>query len=242
MKNLGKNSPSSESPSNSSKKKEVLRLASVSKIYKMGPSTIRALDGANLVIYEGEMLCIVGPSGSGKSTLLHIMGLLDTPTSGERYIDGIETTKMNERDQARVRGKKIGFVFQKFNLIPSLTALENVELPLVLSNGYNNRKEKAKKVLQLLDMGNRLDHYPSQLSGGQVQRVAIARALVNEPDVILADEPTGNLDSKTGKEVLEILSQLNKQGKTIVIITHDESISKIVERVVRIRDGKIIES
>lgn len=224
------------------KKKEVLRLKNLSKTYKMGPNTVHALDDANLVINDGEMICIVGPSGSGKSTLLHIMGLLDTPTSGERYIDGINTTKMNEKEQARIRGQKIGFVFQKFNLIPSLTALENVELPLILCTDHKDRKEKARLVLEKLDMGNRLDHYPSQLSGGQVQRVAIARALVNNPEIILADEPTGNLDSKTGKEVLAILSQLNKQGKTIIIITHDESITKVVERVVRIRDGKIIES
>ncbi|MFH1520186.1 MAG: ABC transporter ATP-binding protein [Candidatus Micrarchaeota archaeon] len=241
MKNPGKFSEL-EPSSNKMKKKEVLRLNNLSKIYKMGPNTVRALDNADLVINDGEMLCIVGPSGSGKSTLLHIMGLLDTPTSGERYIDGINTTKINEKEQARIRGEKIGFVFQKFNLIPSLTALENVELPLVLCANCKDRKKKAREVLEKLDMGNRTDHYPSQLSGGQVQRVAIARALVNDPEIILADEPTGNLDSKTGKEVLAILSQLNKQGKTIIIITHDESITKVVERVVRIRDGKIIES
>ncbi len=223
-------------------KKEVLKLKNVSKIYNLGSNKVMALDHANLIVQEGEILCIVGPSGSGKSTLLHIMGLLDTPTSGEVYIDGIETASMSERDQARIRGNKIGFVFQKFNLITSLTALENVELPLVLCTECSNRKEKAKRILEMLDMGKRLDHYPSQLSGGQVQRVAIARALVNDPEVILADEPTGNLDSKTGKEVLEILSNLNRQGKTIIIITHDESITRIVKRVVRIHDGRIIKS
>ncbi|MFH1785032.1 MAG: ABC transporter ATP-binding protein [Candidatus Micrarchaeota archaeon] len=241
MKNSRKNFSELEFHSNLMKKKEVLRLNNVNKIYDMGAVKVRALDGANLVVNQGEMVCIVGPSGSGKSTLLHIMGLLDTPTSGYRYIDGIETAKMSEAEQARIRGRKIGFVFQKFNLIPSFTALENVELPLVLCDGCKNRREQATKVLQSLDMGERLHHYPSQLSGGQIQRVAIARALVNNPEIILADEPTGNLDSKTGKEVLEILNKLNKQGRTILIITHDELISKNVPRVVRIKDGKIFE-
>jgi putative ABC transport system ATP-binding protein len=208
----------------------------------MGTVRVKALDGADLTVYEGEIVCIVGPSGSGKSTLLHIIGLLDTPSSGSRYIDGIETAKMSEAEQARIRGKKIGFVFQKFNLIPSFTALENVELPLVLCDDCKNRREQATAILKSLEMGDRLHHYPSQLSGGQIQRVAIARALVNNPDIILADEPTGNLDSKTGKEVLEILNKLNKQGRTILIITHDESISKSIPRVVRIKDGKIFES
>ncbi len=223
------------------KKKEVLRLDNVCKRYQMGLTVVKALDNANLVVREGEMVSIAGPSGSGKSTLLHIMGLLDSPTSGLRYIDGIETSKMSEEQQARIRGNKIGFVFQRFNLIQSLTALQNVALPLVLCTNRADRDERARKVLELLEMGDRLDHYPSQLSGGQVQRVAIARALVNDPEIILADEPTGNLDSRTGNEVVGILNGLHKQGKTIIIITHDESIAKVAERVVRIRDGKIIE-
>jgi len=221
--------------------KEVLRLDNVSKIYKMGIATVKALDRANLVIRQGELIVIIGPSGSGKSTLLHIMGLLDTPSLGNRYIDSIDTTNITEREQARIRGSKIGFVFQRFNLISSLTALQNVELPLILCESCE-RRDKARDILKTLGMGNRLDHYPGQLSGGQVQRVAIARALVNDPEIILADEPTGNLDSKTGKEVLEILTTLHKEGKTIVIITHDESITRIAERVVRINDGRIIES
>jgi len=222
------------------KSKEVLRLDNVSKIYHMGAVDVKALDGADLVIRQGELVVIIGPSGSGKSTLLHIMGLLDTPTKGHRFIDGIDTTNINEAQQARIRGHKIGFVFQRFNLIPSLTALQNVELPIILC-GNCERDGKARRTLESLGMSNRLDHYPSQLSGGQVQRVAIARALVNEPEIILADEPTGNLDSKTGKEVLEILSELHKQGRTIIIITHDESITRIAQRVVRINDGRIEE-
>jgi len=219
---------------------EVLALQNVSKIYRMGASEVRALDRVNLSVRKGELVAIVGPSGSGKSTLLHIMGLLDTPTSGLRYVDGIETSRMDERQQARVRGQKIGFVFQRFNLIPSLTAIQNVELPLTLCERCARSTELARKVLKTLGMENRLDHYPSQLSGGQIQRVAIARALVNDPEIILADEPTGNLDSKTGKEVLDILAELNKQGRTIVIITHDEAITHIVQRVVRINDGRIV--
>jgi putative ABC transport system ATP-binding protein len=220
--------------------KEVLKLVNVSKIYDMGAVKFSALDKVSFTVHEGELICVLGPSGSGKSTLLHIMGLLDTPTSGARYIDNIDTTRMSEPDQAKVRGRKIGFVFQRFNLIPNLTAAENVELPMVLAD-IPNRKQKARKILESLGMSDRLDHYPSQLSGGQMQRVAIGRALVNEPEIILADEPTGNLDSKTGKEVLEILKTLHEQGKTILIITHDESITKIAERIIRIRDGKVFE-
>ena len=220
--------------------KEVLKLVNVSKIYDMGAVKFSALDKVSFTVHEGELICVLGPSGSGKSTILHIMGLLDTPTSGARYIDNIDTTRMSEPDQAKVRGRKIGFVFQRFNLIPNLTAAENVELPMVLAD-IPNRKQKARKILESLGMSDRLDHYPSQLSGGQMQRVAIGRALVNEPEIILADEPTGNLDSKTGKEVLEILKTLHEQGKTILIITHDESITKIAERIIRIRDGKVFE-
>ncbi len=220
---------------------EVLRLQNVSKIYYMGLTKLKALDQVNLTIKRGDLVCILGPSGSGKSTLLHVMGLLDTPTSGLRYVAGIDTSHMSEPEQAEVRGKKIGFVFQRFNLIPSLNALENVELPLVLTDSATERREKALKTLASLGMSERLGHYPSQLSGGQTQRVAIARALVNDPEIILADEPTGNLDSKTGKEVLGILRALHGQGKTIVIITHDETITEIAERTVRIHDGRLVE-
>ncbi|MBI5222860.1 ABC transporter ATP-binding protein [Candidatus Micrarchaeota archaeon] len=223
-------------------KKPVLSLKNLTKSYKMGSSTLTALDNVSLDIYEGELVCILGPSGSGKSTLLHIMGLLDSPTSGLRFISGIDTSSMSDNDQATVRGSKIGFVFQRFNLIPSLTALENVALPLVITASKSDRTARAQQMLSSLGMGERLSHYPNQLSGGQMQRVAIARALCNNPDIILADEPTGNLDSKTGYEVLEILKSLNASGKTIVVITHDEAITKIAQRVVRIKDGKMYES
>ncbi len=221
--------------------KEVLRLDGVRKVYDMGHGLkVEALRSIDLTVTKGEFVSILGPSGSGKSTLLHIMGLLDSPTSGKRYIDGIETSTMKEDEQANVRGDKIGFIFQTFNLIPSLTALENVELPLMLrkKDGAQRRK-KAADLLEAVGLEERLDHHPNQLSGGQRQRVAIARALVNDPEIILADEPTGNLDSKTGKDILQLLSSLHGQGKTIVIITHDEYITKVTERVVRIKDGMI---
>lgn len=221
--------------------KEVIRLDKITKVYPMGQGiTVEALKGVDLVIRKNEFVSILGPSGSGKSTLLHLIGLLDSPTSGKRYIDGIDTSRMSEDEQARIRGDKIGFVFQTFNLIPSLTALENVELPLMLRRSdRSKRREKATELLKLVGLGERLDHHPNQLSGGQRQRVAIARALVNDPEVILADEPTGNLDSKTGREILQILSDLHGQGKTIVIITHDQYLTKVTQRVVKIIDGMI---
>ncbi|MEM2908720.1 MAG: ABC transporter ATP-binding protein [Candidatus Bilamarchaeaceae archaeon] len=225
-------------------RKEVLRLENVSKVYEMGEGiTVTALSGINLSVYEGDFTCILGPSGSGKSTLLHIMGLLDRPTSGKVYIDGRETTELSPEQQAIIRGQKIGFVFQAYNLVPSLTAWENVALPLIIQGApASERKERAIAILKELQMGDRLDHYPSQLSGGQRQRVAIARALINNPAVLLADEPTGNLDSKTGREVLATFAALHKAGKTMVIITHDEGITKIAHKVIRIRDGVIVDN
>jgi putative ABC transport system ATP-binding protein len=222
--------------------KETLRLNRVNKIYNGGGGDFYALDNLNLIVRKCEFISIVGPSGSGKSTLLHIMGLLDSPTNGEVYIDGIETSKMSPEQRARVRGKKIGFIFQSFNLISSLTTIENVKLPMMIYGVDDaERTKRAKEILEKLNMGDRMHHFPNQLSGGQKQRVAIARALVNDPEIILADEPTGNLDSATGKEVLGILDRLHEEGRTVLIITHDESITKITHRTIRIRDGKIIE-
>jgi len=221
--------------------REIIRLEGIRKTYLMGEGvTVEALRNVNLQIKKGEFVSILGPSGSGKSTLLHMVGLLDSPTSGKRYIDGIDTSTMGEDEQARIRGLKIGFIFQTFNLIPSLTALENVELPLMLCRGNcKGRREKAAELLRQVGLGERLNHHPSELSGGKRQRVAIARALVNEPELILADEPTGNLDSKTGQDILELLKSLHGRGVTVVIITHDQYITKVTDRVVRIKDGMI---
>ncbi len=223
--------------------REVMKLQDISKTYVMGEGIeVRALVDIDLIVRENSFMSILGPSGSGKSTLLHIMGLLDSPTSGQRYIDGVETSTMNEDEQAGIRGQKIGFVFQTFNLIPSLSALGNVELPLILRTSDGRRRRKmAVQFLERVGLGDRLHHLPGQLSGGQRQRVAIARALVNDPEIILADEPTGNLDSKTGHEILDIFEDLHKEGKTIIIITHDQYIAKQTKRMVRLKDGCIIE-
>ncbi|RDI92567.1 ABC-type transporter [Thermosipho africanus Ob7] len=218
----------------------VFEMNQVKKIYKMGDVDVKALDGISFKIKKGEFVIIMGPSGSGKSTTLHIMGCLDKPTSGNVYIDGVDVSKLNDKLLAKIRGEKIGFVFQQFNLLPRLTALENVELPMMYKGvPLKKRRKRAKELLELVGLGDRINHKPTQLSGGQMQRVAIARALANEPSYILADEPTGNLDSKSGEDILEIFKRLNKDGMTVVIVTHDPELELLGNHVIFLRDGKI---
>jgi putative ABC transport system ATP-binding protein len=218
----------------------LIELHNVDKEYGMDDVKLKVLNGVNLKIKEAEIAAIMGPSGSGKSTLLHILGCLDRPTRGKVIIDGIDVSRLSDNGLAKIRREKVGFIFQFFNLIPTFTALENVELPMIFSR-RPNRKEKAKELLGAVGLYQRLNHHPSQLSGGETQRVSIARALANDPKLILADEPTGNLDSKSGKEVLDILVKLNKEkGTTLLIVTHDISIAKRAERIIKIRDGMIV--
>jgi putative ABC transport system ATP-binding protein len=218
----------------------VIDIRDISKMYKMGDIEVHALRGVSLKIYEGEFLSIMGPSGSGKSTLMNILGCLDQPTAGQYLLDGVDVSKLNERELARIRNKKIGFVFQSFNLLKRTTALRQVELPLQYGN-VPNRTKRAQAALESVGLGQRLDHLPSELSGGQQQRVAIARALVTEPSMILADEPTGNLDSRSGTEVMQIFQRLNwEQGITTIFVTHDPWIARHTQRVIMLRDGKVI--
>lgn len=219
----------------------MIELRNIYKIYSDGDSEIRALDGVSLHVSKGEFVAIVGSSGSGKSTCMNIIGCLDIPTSGEYHLNGSDVSCMDDKQLAHIRNRELGFVFQQYNLIPKLTVLENVELPLLYKGVKSHaRREMALKALERVGLADRYSKYPSQLSGGQQQRVSIARALAGNPPVILADEPTGALDSKTGKDVLEFLKQLNREGTTIVLITHDNSIAEQIKRVVRIHDGKII--
>jgi putative ABC transport system ATP-binding protein len=221
-------------------KKIVLETKNVVKEYKMDSLIVRALHGVSLTIHDGEFVAIIGPSGSGKSTLMHIIGCLDIPTSGEVFLDGHQVGKMQERSLAEIRNKKIGFVFQSFNLLSRTSALENVALPLLYNGTTEEDSQRlAKEALNKVGLGDRLNHHPNQLSGGQQQRVAIARALVTNPTIILGDEPTGNLDSKSGKEVMEIFHSLHRQGKTIVLITHDAKVAKQADRSIWLQDGKI---
>jgi putative ABC transport system ATP-binding protein len=224
--------------------KSIIELKDVWKIYQMGDVQVVALSGLNLSVQKGEFVSIMGPSGSGKSTAMNMIGCLDIPTKGSIFLDGKDISKLQESDLAQIRGRKIGFIFQQFNLIPTLTALENIMLPMIFQNiPRNERVEKAKKLLQMVDLGDRMDHKPNELSGGQQQRVAIARSLSNNPEVILADEPTGNLDSKTGSTVLDFLKKLHiQEGKTIVMVTHDEDVAKKADRIEYLRDGKIMKS
>ncbi len=224
------------------KRNLMFELRNVWKIYEMKGVETHALRGIDLEIKKGEYVAILGPSGSGKSTLMHIMGCLDTPTKGRVFVEGKEVSKLNDDELARIRREKIGFVFQAYNLIPSLTALENVALPMRFAGrGRNESLRKAKELLKKVGLGKRINHKPNELSGGEQQRVAIARALANDPDAILADEPTGNLDSKSGREIFELLETLHrKMGKTIVVVTHDINLARRAHREIRIKDGRIV--
>lgn len=218
----------------------VITIEDVTKVYHLGEYLVHALQGVNLKIYEREFVAIMGPSGSGKSTMMNVIGALDTPTSGLYTLNGVDVSKLNDDALAEIRNKQIGFVFQNFNLLPRISALQQVELPLIYS-GKSDRHQKAKEALEMVGLADRLHHRPSELSGGQQQRVAIARALVNEPAIILADEPTGNLDSQSGIEVMQILQKLNREnGITIVCVTHDPWIARHSHRVIRLSDGKVV--
>lgn len=220
----------------------MIDLKNIFKIYKMGENEVYALNDVSLHIDDKEFVSIIGPSGSGKSTLMNMLGCLDVPTKGTYTLDGYDVGSKTDDELAAIRNEKIGFVFQGFNLLPKLSALENVELPLIYQGiPAKERKERAKKALESVGLGERVDHRPTELSGGQQQRVAIARALVTNPPIILGDEPTGNLDSKSGKEVMQIFKELHQKGNTIILITHDSDVAAQAERIVKIQDGKLYE-
>ena len=220
----------------------VIEAIDLKKIYRMGEVTVPALNGVTFTIRRGEILSIMGPSGSGKSTLMNILGCLDRPSSGEYILDGLKVSKLKDDQLARIRNHKVGFVFQSFNLLPRQTALSNVELPMRYSGEQKGRRDKARAALTSVGLQDRMKHRPSELSGGQQQRVAIARALVNDPAILMADEPTGNLDSKSGKEIMELILKLNQErGTTVIIVTHDPRVADQTNRIIRLMDGVIVE-
>ena len=222
----------------------VIRTENLVRIYKMGEVEVRALDGVSLTVSPGEFVAVMGSSGSGKSTFMNIVGCLDRPTSGTYFLDGVDVSRLDRDERAEIRNRKIGFVFQSFNLLARTSALENAELPLIYAgngHGAGNREEKARQCLAIVGLAGREHHLPSQLSGGQQQRVAIARALINDPKLMLADEPTGNLDSKTSQEVMSVFQKLNDEGKTIVLITHEHDIAEHAKRIVTFLDGRVVE-
>ena len=220
-----------------------LEMVHITKSYVMGDNTVHALTDISAVIEKGEWVSIIRPSGSGKSTLMNILGCLDRPTSGKYLLDGAEVDSLSDDQLATERNKKIGFVFQNFNLLPRMDALNNVALPLIYAGiSREERMKKAAHALERVGLGDRLDHRPNELSGGQRQRVAIARALVNDPTIVLADEPTGNLDTRSGEEIMDIFKELHKQGRTIVLVTHEPEIAEFAERIIVVRDGEIVEN
>ncbi|HEU0127561.1 MAG TPA: ABC transporter ATP-binding protein [Pseudonocardiaceae bacterium] len=217
----------------------MIELEDVTKVYRMGSVEVRALDGIDLAIDDGDLVAIMGPSGSGKTTLMNILGCLDIPTSGRYLLDGTDVSTLSDNRLAKIRSRKVGFVFQSFNLVPRTSAIRNVELPLVYA-GVRDRRARARSVLEQVGLEDRAKHMPNELSGGQQQRVAIARALINDPTLLLADEPTGNIDTASSAEILKLLAALNDAGRTVVIITHEEDIARFAKRVVRLRDGRIV--
>lgn len=219
----------------------LIKVDKLNKVYKMGEVKVEALKGVSFQIEEQEFVAIIGPSGSGKSTLMHILGCLDQPTAGRYFLDDEDISRVSDDELAEIRNKKIGFVFQQFNLLPKATILQNVCVPLIYAGVRGRKKQQhlAEEALKMVGLGNRMSHRPTEISGGQKQRVAIARALINNPSLILADEPTGNLDSKTGKEILKTFHQLNKEGHTIIMVTHNQEIANQARRVIQIRDGLI---
>jgi len=220
--------------------KPVIEITGITKFYELGTNTVKALNGVDVQINKNEYVALMGPSGSGKSTLMNILGCLDTPTSGDYILNDENVATLLDHELAQIRNKEIGFVFQTFNLLPRLTASANVALPLVYSGlGKNKRLDMADAMLEAVGLGDRLDHRPNELSGGQRQRVAIARALINNPSIILADEPTGNLDSQTSYEIMAILDEIHQRGNTVILVTHEEDIAQHAQRIIRMRDGKI---